>query len=120
EPPAPESPKVNPGCSCGCGARCTCATALPIERLEAIKADLNAKHFKNRVVATIEWGAGPASKKPRESIIFGSYWRERGISRIRIHPALAPPWVPEDFLRHVVRHEMLHAFLRCKRGEHPV
>ena len=70
---------------------------------------LNDGFFDGRVDAGITWGRRPGGRRRRRSIRFGSYAQEEHI--IRIHPVLDQPFVPSYFLRYIVFHEMLHAFL---------
>ena len=50
----------------------------------------------------------PCSSR-RRSIRFGSYSAQENV--IRIHPLLDQDFVPQYFIRYIVFHEMLHAFL---------
>lgn len=76
--------------------------------LRAMFDSLNHRHFGNAVNARITWGRMPPSRR-RRSIRFGSYTAEDHI--IRIHPLLDQEFVPGYFVRYIVFHEMLHAFL---------
>jgi predicted metal-dependent hydrolase len=69
---------------------------------------LNRKHFQGAVTAGITWGRMPPSRR-RRSIRFGSYTAEDRL--IRIHPLLDQAFVPDYFVRYIVFHEMLHAYL---------
>lgn len=69
---------------------------------------LNAAYFEGAVDARITWGRLPA-RPPRRSIRFGSYTPEDNL--IRVHPYLDQEFVPAYFVRYIVFHEMLHAFL---------
>jgi predicted metal-dependent hydrolase len=53
-------------------------------------------------------------KRRRRSIRFGSYVPQEDL--IRIHPLLDQPFVPEYFVRYIVFHEMLHAYLGRSEG----
>jgi len=69
---------------------------------------LNRKYFGGTVTAKITWGRMPPSRR-RRSIRFGSYTAEDRL--IRIHPLLDQEFVPAYFVRYIVFHEMLHAYL---------
>ena len=76
--------------------------------LQKLFDEVNAEQFQGKVSAFITWGKRPKRGR-RGSIRFGSY-TER-LRLIRIHPALDSPRVPLYFVRYIVFHEMLHAFL---------
>lgn len=76
--------------------------------LRAIFEDLNHAHFQGAVTAAITWGRMPETRR-RRSIRFGSYFPREDL--IRIHPFLDQAFVPLYFVRYIVFHEMLHAFL---------
>jgi predicted metal-dependent hydrolase len=73
-----------------------------------IYAEVNAKHFDNKVDARISWGRDTQVKagRRRRSIKLGSYCsRER---LIRVHPGLDAEHIPRFFVEYIVYHEMLH------------
>lgn len=74
---------------------------------------LNRKFFGGAVTAKITWGRMPPSRR-RRSIRFGSYTAEDHL--IRVHPLLDQEFVPDYFVRYIVFHEMLHAFLGLGRA----
>jgi hypothetical protein len=74
---------------------------------------LNRKFFNGAVTAGITWGRMPPPRR-RRSIRFGSYTAEDRL--IRIHPLLDQDFVPEYFVRYIVFHEMLHAYLGLGRA----
>ena len=75
--------------------------------LRQMMNDINAEHFENQLQCSITWGRhGVRRKRRRRSIRYGSYDREH--RRITIHPALDSSEVPEEFVRYIVFHEMLH------------
>ncbi len=76
--------------------------------LAAIFRKLNLEQFQSVVKARIQWGRMPPSRR-RRSIRFGSYTPCDNM--IRIHPLLDQPFVPMYFMRYIMFHEMLHAFL---------
>ncbi len=76
--------------------------------LNALFNAINRDHFDGKVEARITWGAMPKGGR-RRSIRFGSHSARTNL--IRIHPLLDQPFVPEYFLRYIVYHEMLHAFM---------
>jgi len=82
--------------------------------LRAIFERLNAEYFGGSVTAAITWGRTPTQRR-RRSIRFGSFSAREGL--IRIHPFLDQEPVPEYFVRYIVFHEMLHAYLGV--GETP-
>ena len=71
--------------------------------------NLNQAHFDGEVTARITWGRQPDGRRVRHSIRFGSYSRRDHL--IRIHPLLDQAFVPAYFVRYIVFHEMLHAYL---------
>lgn len=76
--------------------------------LQALFNATNRACFSDSVSAAITWGRMPEIRR-RRSIRFGSYYPLENL--IRIHPFLDQPFVPEYFVRYIVFHEMLHAFL---------
>ncbi len=76
--------------------------------LSAIFDDVNQAHFQGAVTAAITWGRMPEWRR-RRSMRFGSYYPREDL--IRIHPFLDQAFVPLYFVRYIVFHEMLHAFL---------
>jgi len=76
--------------------------------LQSLFDFLNRTCFSNAVAAAITWGRIPEVRR-RRSIRFGSYYPREDL--IRIHPFLDQAFVPEYFVRYIVFHEMLHAFL---------
>jgi len=70
--------------------------------------ELNATEFDGAVAAWITWGRMPPPRR-RRSIRFGTYSPSENV--IRIHPLLDQEFVPRYFVRYIVFHEMLHAFL---------
>lgn len=82
--------------------------------LQRMFDEVNARHFDGGVEAHITWGKMPANRR-RRSIRFGSYSHE--LNLIRIHPLLDQPFVPEFFVRYIVFHEMLHAYLGISESE---
>ena len=59
-------------------------------------------------------GRRPPNRE-RRSIRLGSYVPDDKI--IRIHPFLLLPFVPEYFLRYIIYHEMLHAYIGIDKNE---
>lgn len=86
--------------------------------LQEIFDRLNEEEFGNKVNASITWGKKPSKRRRRRSIRFGSY--SEHASLIRIHPALDSDRVPEFFVRYIVFHEMLHAFLGVSSADKKV
>jgi hypothetical protein len=76
--------------------------------LRAIFDELNHRHFSGAVSAAITWGRMPEFRR-RRSIRFGSYYPRENL--IRVHPLLDQAFMPAYFVRYIVFHEMLHAFL---------
>lgn len=75
--------------------------------LQAVFDALNDAYFHGACCARIGWSrAGPPKRRGRRSMLLGSYSEQD--CAIRIHPALAAPFVPDYVLRMVVFHEMLH------------
>lgn len=83
--------------------------------LELLYASVNATEFNNQVDVQIIWGNNPSNYAlKRKSIIFGTYSQKENL--IRIHPFLDQAFVPTFFVRYIVFHEILHAFLGVKKG----
>jgi hypothetical protein len=82
--------------------------------LAVLFRDLNADHFDNSIRADITWGRLPPARR-RRSIRFGSYYPTDNL--IRIHPLLDQEFVPPYFMRYIVFHEMLHAYLGIEESE---
>ncbi|MCH8205204.1 MAG: hypothetical protein IID09_08560 [Candidatus Hydrogenedentes bacterium] len=76
--------------------------------LQRLYEEVNAAHFEGQVDAPITWGRMPGGRR-RRSIRLGSYTPEDHL--IRIHPLLDQEFVPEYFVRYIVFHEMLHAYV---------
>jgi hypothetical protein len=76
--------------------------------LKTLFDELNRRHFSGAVSAAITWGRMPELRR-RRSIRFGSYYPREDL--IRIHPFLDQAFVPAYFVRYIVFHEMLHAYL---------
>jgi hypothetical protein len=79
-----------------------------VHDLEALYDEVNAAEFGKAVTAAITWGRRAGGRR-RRSIRFGSYAEREHL--IRIHPALDQAFVPAHFVRYIVFHEMLHAFM---------
>ena len=77
--------------------------------LRTIFTQLNATYFEGTVTAAITWGNMPRRRRRRRSIRYGTFTEDDHL--IRIHPLLDQAFVPEYFVRYVVFHEMLHAYL---------
>lgn len=75
--------------------------------------EVNRSEFDGKVAAPITWGRRPTRRR-RRSIRLGSYTPEDGL--IRIHPYLDQRFVPRYFIRYIVFHEMLHAYLGVEEG----
>ncbi|MBX7257277.1 MAG: DUF45 domain-containing protein [Candidatus Hydrogenedentes bacterium] len=89
-------------------------TSGAVYDLRQMYEELNSAHFEGAVAAAITWGKRPAPRR-RRSIRFGSYSRDENL--IRLHPYLDQDFVPEFFVRYVVFHEMLHAYLGIEESE---
>ncbi len=88
---------------------------LPLEHegkyfdLRALFDQINERHFGSRLKGyKVVWGRR-RKRRAKEYFIFGSIQEEDRI--IRINPRLDQPFVPGWFLRYVLYHEMLHAFV---------
>ena len=80
-----------------------------VHDLSSIFAELNARYFRNAIVARITWGPRLSPQlrgRLRRSLKMGSYCVEDRL--IRIHPSLDRTSVPREFLAWIVYHEMLH------------
>ena len=82
--------------------------------LKSIFDSLNARYFNGSVTCAITWGRLPTRRR-RRSIRFGCFSEERNL--IRVHPLLDAEYVPEYFVRYIVFHEMLHAYLGVGRTD---
>lgn len=77
--------------------------------LRAMFDQLNARYFGGRLRGyKVVWGRR-RRRRPKDYFIFGTIQEEDRI--IRINPRLDQPFVPAWFLRYVLYHEMLHAFV---------
>lgn len=84
--------------------------------LKLIAESVNGQFFNGRVSCAICWGRQPVVRRGRRksrSIRFGSWNAHTGC--IRIHPQLDDERVPEEFVRYIVFHEMLHAVVPALR-----
>lgn len=70
--------------------------------------EVNTQEFMNEVQCPITWGRMPTRRR-RRSIRFGSYTPIEHL--IRIHPYLDQAHVPRYFVKYIVFHEMLHAYM---------
>jgi len=98
-------------------------------RTQGIYFDLHAElnfvtshYFEVPPEASITWGSlGKPRRKKRRSIRFGS-WHE-DCKQVRIHPLLDQEWVPREFIRYLIYHELCHAVekpLPHKAGGHRI
>lgn len=76
--------------------------------LKYIFDSLNERFFNNCISSRITYGRN-FSKERSRSIVFGNY--KPCINLIRINRALDNASVPEFFIRYIVFHEMLHAYM---------
>ncbi len=81
--------------------------------LAELYGEVNDEQFAGSVNVPITWGRLPAPGR-RRSIRFGSYSEKDKL--IRIHPLLDQGFVPRFFVRYIVYHEMLHAFVGIGRS----
>lgn len=66
------------------------------------------KYFDEHLAARITWGKrGNPQRKKRRSIRFGSWHEDEKL--IRVHPLLDQEWVPKEFIRYLIYHELCHA-----------
>lgn len=89
------------------------ATRGNVFDLAAIFERLNAQYFENTVTARVTWGKMPPARR-RRSIRFGSYTPCDNV--IRIHPLLDQTFIPMFFIRYIMFHEMLHAYVGVEEG----
>lgn len=82
--------------------------------LQRLFDEVNTEYFEGKVHARITWGRSGPHRRRKRSIRFGSYHAHQNI--IRIHPALDSLRVPVFFLKFIVYHEMLHAYLGVDEG----
>jgi hypothetical protein len=84
--------------------------------LDTILRELNEEFFEGRLDVAITWGRnGKPQRRRRRHVQLGSYNHQ--LRLIRIHPMLDSPNIPEFFVRFVVYHELLHAFLDPQRDD---
>src|SRR3954471_19601893 len=77
--------------------------------LQKIFDRLNQRYFRGRLRNyKVTWGRR-RKQRPKEYFIFGTIQEEDRV--IRINPALDQPFVPLWFLKYILYHEMLHAFV---------
>ena len=76
--------------------------------LQELYEEVNREEFDGTVTTPITWGRWP-SKQSRRSIRLGSFTPEDNL--IRIHPCLDQEMVPRYFIKFIVFHEMLHAYV---------
>ncbi len=81
--------------------------------LQVYYREVNRDEFDGAVNVPVTWGRLPTLRR-RRSIRLGSYSADDHL--IRIHPHLDQSFVPEFFVRYIVFHEMLHAFLGIEVG----
>src|SRR5947208_12243015 len=75
---------------------------------------LNERYFGGKLRGyKVTWGRR-RKRRPKEYFIFGTIQEEDRI--IRINPRLDQPFVPLWFLRYILYHEMLHAFVPDEIG----
>jgi hypothetical protein len=93
----------------GSGGRVTLNPVGRIYNLELIADEVNRGHFNGRLAYRIGWGrVGARRHRVRtRTIRFGSWSPSSRV--IRIHPALDDRDIPEEFVRYIVFHELLHA-----------
>lgn len=105
DPPPPPAPKRIILYPCG-----------KIHHLAPILEEVKAEYFNPDLDAHITWGRAPRrrSRGPRRSIRFASWNEEQRV--IRVHPALDQSWVPLEFLRYLVYHELCHAVAKPTEG----
>lgn len=85
--------------------------------LEQLLDELLAADFRSDAVLharrpAVTWGRRNGSRS-RGSLRLGSY--DPDVNRVRLHPVLDQPGVPEWFVRYVVFHECLHAIFPPRR-----
>jgi predicted SprT family Zn-dependent metalloprotease len=65
-------------------------------------------YFSEDLDAQITWGKrGAPQRRKRRSIRFGSWHEDEKL--IRVHPLLDQDWVPREFIRYLIYHELCHA-----------
>lgn len=65
-------------------------------------------YFHENLDARITWGRrGAPQRRKRRSIRFGSWHEDEKL--IRVHPLLDQDWVPREFIRYLIYHELCHA-----------
>jgi hypothetical protein len=84
--------------------------------LESLLAEVKAKWFDPGLEARITWGRAPRrpGRRRRRSIIFASWHEDQRL--IRVHPALDQRWVPREFMRYLIYHELCHALAKPRNG----
>lgn len=99
-----------------------CHTSGRVYDLAHLAAEVHATFFAGGLDFRVGWGRRGGVGMGR-SIRYGSCNPETGL--IRIHPLLDDARVPEDFIRYILFHEMLHLVIPPqleggRRVDHPV
>lgn len=99
------------------GRRSHLRTRGRVHDLRVLARDVNHRFFEGRIRCRVGWGRdGKPGRGKRCSIRFGS-WNETART-IRVHPRLDDESVPQDFVRYIIYHEMLHSVVpaECSGG----
>ncbi len=83
-----------------------CHTRGRVYDLQALADAVNDTYFGGTLHYRVGWGRRGGSEGRRRSIRYGSCNVETRL--IRIHPVLDDAGIPEDFVRYILYHEMLH------------
>ena len=99
-----------------------CHTRGQVYDLRALAEDVNNTYFGGALRYRVGWGRRGGTGVRRRSIRYGSCNVETRL--IRIHPFLDHKNIPEDFVRYILYHEMLHLVVppvmrNGRRIDHP-
>jgi len=79
--------------------------------LGELAESVNQEYFEGKISASITWGT-PRRRRAVRRRTLGSYSIQT--DTIRINPLLDRKTVPCYFIRFIIYHEMLHAYIRCE------
>ncbi len=82
--------------------------------LQSLFAELNAKYFDSRLEMRITWGKKIKIKRTK-TVMLGSY--HHGTKLITISRKLDRFRIPAYFIKYVIYHEMIHAYLGARKNK---
>lgn len=76
--------------------------------LKALLTEVKNGWFPEEAAVTVCWGRrGRKRGRRRRSMVYATWHEEQRL--IRVHPDLDQPWIPLEFMRYVLYHELCHA-----------